>query len=88
MGGFLNYFTMTRTDNIIVSLLGNDVKEVIRQAGQDLFVEMFVTGLFLEKALDFCKVYNPQSLQISKCSNPLKALISLIKCRKITEIFK
>lgn len=47
-------------------LLGNDVNEIIRHVDQDLFVEMFVPELFLEKALDFHKIYIPRSLEISK----------------------
>lgn len=47
-------------------LLGNDVNEIIRHVDQDLFVEMFVPELFLEKALDFHKISIPRSLEISK----------------------
>lgn len=59
------YFAMTHIYNIIiiiVSLLGNNVKEIIRHVNQDLFVEIFVTGLFLKMTLDFHKVYIPRSL--------------------------
>lgn len=37
----------------------------------DLFVELFVTGILLEKAFDFHKINIPRSLQISKLTNPM-----------------
>lgn len=68
------FFAMAHIDNniiMIISLLGNDAKEIIRHVDQDLFVEMFVIGIFLAKALDFHKVYISQDL--CKFPNPMIA---------------
>lgn len=69
MGELLNYFAMAPIDNII-SLLGNDVKCNIRHIDPDLFVEWFVTGIFLEKAFDIHKVNILRSLQIYNLQIP------------------
>lgn len=72
---FLLLRAMTHIDNvkIIILLPGNDPKKIARHVDQDLFVEMFVTGLFLEKAFDFHKVCTKMfaNLQIYKSHDSL-----------------
>lgn len=53
--------------------------EIIRHVDQDLFVVMFVTGVFLEEALDFHKVCI--SPDLCKFPDPIWLVISVVKYR-------